>query len=232
MCGRYAVAPSRADAWAPVGEVLGKRVEDQLLALQPRYNIAPTAQVPILIQDRETRELHAVLARWGFIPQWWSQPKPPTATINARSEEAIAKPTWRDAWRYARCLIPATHWYEWQEAAEGKIPHALSDPAGYGFMFAGLYSWRVLVPGTEPVPTCAIITRDAPLPPVSLVHDRMPAILHPSKWRLWLDPSLTDPLVVRDILLKHTQLEARTWRISRAVNAARNDGPDILVESS
>lgn len=229
VCGRYAIAPTRADAWAPVGEVLGPRIESSLAALQARFNVAPTQQVPIVIQGRQTRELRAVLARWGFIPAWWSRDKPPVSTINARSEEAEGKPMWRDAWRSSRCLIPATHWYEWQEAAGGNIPHAHCLAGDYGFMFAGLCSQRA-GPGAEPAWTCAILTRDAS-PSLAALHDRMPAILHPGQWLLWLDPQITDATLVRDILRKHTVEEARSWRVSRAVNAARNEGPDLLQQA-
>ncbi|MGH8528852.1 MAG: SOS response-associated peptidase, partial [Nevskiales bacterium] len=140
MCGRYAIAPSRADAWASVGDLLGAGIQAMLEELKPRFNVAPTTQIPIVIQDPETREIIPVLARWGFIPHWWSEPKPPTNTINARSEEAARKPMWRHAWLHSRCLIAATHWYEWRQEPLPKQPFALQPTDGRGFMFAGLYS--------------------------------------------------------------------------------------------
>lgn len=132
MCGRYAIAPSRADAWASVGELLEAHIAASLATLEPRFNVAPTTQIPIVLQDRGTGEVRAALARWGFIPHWWKEPKPPTNAINARSEEAAQKPMWRDAWSRYRCLIAATHWYEWSEATGVKQPYALQPRDGLG----------------------------------------------------------------------------------------------------
>lgn len=229
MCGRYAVAPTRSDAWAATGQILGDHVEAAIAALEPRYNVAPSTQVPMVYRDRQSREIRAVLARWGFVPHWWKEAGPPKfATINARSEEAATKPLWRDAWRTNRCLIPATHWYEWLEDRGVKRPFAHQPADERGFMFAGLWSrWRA--PGTEePTFTCAIITRDA-APAIAHIHDRMPLILHPAAWLKWLEPSSPDARWVSDILTESAILETRIWEISRAVNRPANDGPDILL---
>jgi putative SOS response-associated peptidase YedK len=227
MCGRYAIAPSRNDAWATMGELLGARIEEMLAALQPQFNIAPSTQIPIIRQNPQTREIEPLLARWGFIPHWWKEIKPPTFSINARQEEAATKPMWRDAYVQRRCLIPATHWYEWRQDPAGKQPFALTAAAGESFCFAGLYSkWKP--PGSdEAIYTAAIITRPA-AESIAQVHDRMPVILHPQVWRAWLDPATQDKAAVKDILEVHAILAAKSYRISAKVNTPRNQGPEIL----
>lgn len=223
------MAPTDARAWASVGERLGPEVEQTLQSLASRYNIAPSTQVPIIYRDIEGGGPRVALARWGLIPHWWRQSTPPKFnTINARSEDAATKPMWRDAWRRQRCLIPATHWYEWMEDVPVKRPHALSLPDGKGFMFAGLWSqWRG-ASDAEPVVTCAILTRDAS-DSVRKVHERMPVILHPDGWTLWIQPGDSEPRWVDDVLHAHVVTEARAWEISRRINAPRNEGPDLLL---
>lgn len=228
MCGRYAIAPSRKDAWATMGDQLGPRIEEMLNALEPQFNIAPTTQIPIIRQNPETREIEPLIARWGFIPHWWKEVKPPKfSTINARSEEAATKPLWREAWLHRRCLIPATHWYEWRQDAEGKQPFAMKLKNGEGFCFAGLYS-RWTPPGSdESIYTAAILTRPAS-PSVAHVHDRMPVILHPLAWREWLDTYRKTHELVEQVLVIHSIMEVATDRISTRVNSVRNQGPDVL----
>ncbi len=228
MCGRFAIAPTREDAWASVGDILGAHIESELTALKTRYNIAPTMQVPIILQDAVTREIHAINARWGFIPHWWSKDKLPTMTINARSEEMSSKPMWRQALKHSRCLIPATHWYEWGEMTPENSPHALTRPDGKGFMFAGLWSkWTPPHEGAQQIVSCAILTRAAS-ESAAKVHDRMPVILRPEAWTRWLDPEIKDSEVVKEILAVSSALEVRSWKVSKLVNKAANQESGCL----
>lgn len=210
MCSRYAFVPDSA-AWADFRALLGALAEE-LLAMAARPKLAPTDQVPIVVQQPGSPP-QVVQARWGFIPHWWSKPELPRLSFNARSEEAAAKPMWRDALRGSRCLIPATTWFEWQHLhgataagrrpAVQKIPHALAPDDTRGFMFAGLWSlWR---PRREaqPMTTCVILTTAAS-EAVASVHDRMPAVLAPSAWAAWLDPQLTDGAKALELLRANT----------------------------
>ena len=175
---------------------------EELLALAAAPKLAPPDRVPIVVQQPGSPP-QLVHARWGFIPHWWSKPELPRLSFNARSEEAAAKPMWRDALRSSRCLIPATTWFEWQHAHGAKIPHALAPDASRGFMFAGLWSlWRSRREA-EPVTTCAILTTAAS-DTVASVHDRMPVVLAPSAWASWLDPRLTDGAKALELLRANT----------------------------
>lgn len=228
MCGRYALAPGRRDAWAVARDQLGEAVAQALEALPPRYNVCPSTDVPVILHSGAEGAPLLLAARWGLVPHWWKDAQPPRfATINARSEEAAVKPLWRDAWQRQRCLVPATHWYEWQAAGGHKIPHAHAPADGSGFLFAGLWShWRPAGGGVTRL-TCAIITRDA-APALAHIHPRMPVILQPEAWHRWLTPERRPPEEIGQLLQAHAVLEAESWTVSPAVNRAGSEGPDLL----
>ncbi|WP_029922580.1 SOS response-associated peptidase [Nevskia soli] len=226
MCGRFALVPSSV-AWAPIRAILGDAVADVLIAQKARYNIAPSATVPIVIHDRTLNAPGVIEARWGLVPHWWKNAAPPSSTINARSEDAAGKPMWRDAWKFQRCLIPATHWYEWRQEQGLKVPHAITRGDGKdGFMFAGLWS-RWTAPDGEELLSYAILTTAA-APSVVHIHERMPVVLAPGAWLHWLDPALRDAQKVAELLKANTLAEFNTRRVSRRLNSARNDDPGLL----
>jgi putative SOS response-associated peptidase YedK len=215
MCGRY-VSPEQAAierAWQ-VRRSGG-------LNFPRRFNVQPTTDVPLLLLD--AAELALVAARWGLIPHWWKQDKPPTFTINARLEEAAGKPMWRDAMRRSRCLLPAEGWYEWQELAGGKQPHYIRRTDGKLFCFAGLMStWKDRL-------SCAILTTVAQ-GPVAEVGERMPVVLPAEAHAGWLDPKLAD---ATDYARAHAlSREFTHYAVSKRVNNARNEGPDLIEPAS
>lgn len=211
MCGRY-VSPEQASierAW--------KIHRSTGLDFPRRYNVQPTTEVPVLLLD--AGELVLAVARWGLIPQWWKQDKPPTYSINARLEEAAGKPMWRDAMRRSRCLLPAVGWYEWQALAGGKQPHHVTRQDGRLFCFAGLMSVR------QDKLSCAILTKDA-AGPVAEVNDRMPVVLPDEAHAGWLDPALTD---ATEFARAHAlAAEFIHYAVSKRVNSARNEGPELV----
>jgi len=211
MCGRY-VSPDQASierAWQ-IRRSSG-------LDFPRRFNVQPTSDVPLLLLD--SGELALVAARWGLIPHWWKQEKPPAFTINARLEEAAGKPMWRDPMRRSRCLLPAEGWYEWQELTGGKQPYYLHRTDGRPLCFAGLMSlWQDKL-------SCAILTKAAE-GPVAGVHDRMPVVLPDEAHAGWLDPALKDASAYARA---HAQSRAFThYAVSKRVNNARNEGPELL----
>ena len=228
MCGRYAIAPDTPDAWADVGTRLGDPVRILLDGLEPRFNIAPSTQIPIVMYDPTNQSNAAVLARWGFIPHWWKEVQPPKfSTINARSEELADKPLWREAWKHHRCLIAATHWYEWQKTSDGKQAFALQPADGNAFLFAGLYS-RWTPPGSDAsIYTASILTRAAS-DNIRHIHDRMPVIVAPEAWQAWLGAEKNSSADATEILAAHVIVNACSYPVSSRVNSPRNNDPAVL----
>ena len=214
MCGRY-VSPEQASierAW--------KIDRTRSNPFPRRFNVQPTTEVPVLLIEDGARTLSA--ARWGLIPHWWKQDKPPGFTINARLEEISGKPMWRDPIRRWRCLLPAEGWYEWQATASGKQPHYITRRDRRPFCFAGLYStWR-------DVPSCALLTAQA-LGPVAEVHDRMPVVLADEDHAAWLDPAQHDAsLAIALARAPMAPADFVHYLVSRRVNNARSEGPDLI----
>jgi putative SOS response-associated peptidase YedK len=192
MCDRYVSPDSESieRAWS-----LARGALD---AFARRFNVLPGTRVPVLRGERGG--LFVMQARWGFIPRWWTQTKPPGNCHSARVEDAATKPMWRDSYRTERCLIPADGWYEWSgvervDAKTGEVsshrqPHFVFLPEG-PVCFAGLMSlWKR--DGQLPVINCAILTREAPAP-LSGIHPRIPLVLPPAAFKDWLNPNLRSP---------------------------------------
>lgn len=225
MCGRY-VSPG--DAAIERFFRIDRRTPHPFVT---RYNVAPTTIVPVLVQAPDGA-VELLPARWGLVPHWWNKPKMPALSFNARSEEAAGKPMWREPLRHSRCLMPALGWYEWQErdpatGAELQVrpPHFLHPANDEVVGFAGLVShWRR--PDGESLLTCALMSRAA-APAVSGVHDRMPVVLQPRDYAAWLDRGLDDPAELQS-MIGRARDEFAFHAVSRRVNDARNDGPELL----
>ncbi len=214
MCGRY-VSPEQASierAW------LIDRTSSN--PFPRRFNVQPTTAVPVLMLADGARTLGA--ARWGLIPHWWKQARPPAFAINARLEEIAGKPMWRDPIRGARCLLPAEGWYEWQALADGKQPHYITRRDRRPFCFAGLYAvWRDTL-------SCAILTTQA-RGPIAEVHDRMPVVLPEAAHAAWLDVTQRDAAAAVALAQAPMASDAfEHYAVSRRVNNARNEGPELI----
>ena len=230
MCGRY-VSPEQAAierAWRIA------RATGNLPAR--RFNVAPTDPVPLLALDHGALTLGT--ARWGLIPHWWKEEKPPKLSFNARLEEAAAKPMWRDPMRFGRCLIPAEGWYEWHvveetdpqtgEIVQGKQPHYIRLQDARLFCFAGLMSRRAVAGTPEPQVTCALLTTAA-VGSLAEVHDRMPVVLPDDAHSHWLDRGLRDPAQASAIARDSQRPGDFThFPVRKLVNSTRNDGPELI----
>ena len=191
------------------------------------YNAAPTMELPVIraassAADGAGGEREAVAMRWGLVPSWWSQPAPPTSTINARSEEAAAKPMWRQAVRSARALVPALGWYEWQVREGGKQPYFIHAPGLSGLCFAGLWSAHRGTEGQEQQ-TFAILTRGASAQ-LMPVHNRMPVVLAPELFAEWLAPWTAKHSAQLASFVARSLEDFEYYPVSRYVNAPRNQG--------
>jgi putative SOS response-associated peptidase YedK len=219
VCGRY-VSPDTAAierAWH-----VGRGNSNPFAR---RFNVLPTTNIPIIRGNRETGELELAEARWGLIPSWWKQDKPPTYSINARAEEAATKPMWRDAYRRARCLIPAEGWYEWKKVGERKQPHYIFRRDRRPVCFAGLMAeWTN--EGGAPLVSCAILTRDAS-PSVADVHDRMPVVLPDELLVRWARADVQRTEEVAS-MVRLAQSEFEHYAVSARLNSAKDDRADMI----
>jgi putative SOS response-associated peptidase YedK len=224
MCGRYRPTAKERylrDHFGIDGDV----------SWAPRWNIAPTQQVPVVHQDRKEPKRRFALLRWGLIPFWAKDKSIGLKTISAMSETAADKPAFRDAMKLRRCLVPADGFYEW-ETLGTKVKQAYN----FGmtddmlFAFAGLWE-RWQDPTGEFIDTFTILTTK-PNSLVARIHDRMPAILKPDDYELWLDPGVTNVALVADTLKPFDSRLMKKWPVSTRVNKAENDEQECAKEVS
>ena len=217
MCGRYATTLP-ADALAALFKLAGP-----LPNFAPTWNMAPTRSAPVVRVHPETRERRLDLLRWGLVPHWIKDLKETRQPINARSETISATPMFRDAYARRRCLVPADAFYEWQVLDTGKQPWAIARQDGQPLVFGGLWEgWRA--PEGTVIRSFTIVTTSA-CPTLRPLHERMPVVLEPRDWPLWLGEEIGD----LERLLRPSTASFRTWRVGTGVNNVRNDSPDLLT---
>ena len=208
MCGRYALHSLIQDLQQHFGVFGGP-------SFSPSYNIPPSTSLPIVRTSTEGEEL--CLCQWGFVPHWMKS-FPATRPINARSETVATKPYFRSAFRHHRCLVPANGYYEWQRAGKVKQPWYISLKDQDLFAFAGL--WDTWNGPDGALQTFTILTTTANSA-TAAIHDRMPVILPPTRYRDWLAGGDTE-------LLQPYGGEMNTWPVSRLVNSPANDKPELI----
>ncbi len=219
MCGRYAIT-SPLEAIIKAFAIKGARPN-----LQPRYNAAPSQDLPVIRSGREGREL--ALMRWGLVPSWSKGPDSRYSMINARAETLTAKPSYRGPFRHGRCLVPANGFYEWKKTADGKQPYFITLTTGEPFAFAGLYDHWTGPEGEEITSFTIIVTSANEC--IRPIHDRMPVILGADDHESWLGelgaPSRTKlALMLRPYPAESMQI----CPVSRDVNSPANDSSHLL----
>jgi putative SOS response-associated peptidase YedK len=220
MCGRYASTRSAADL-ATLFEA-SDETEDGLV---PDYNIAPTDPAPIIRTSVRAGGRVLTAARWGLIPAWARDASSAGRMINARAETVADSRVFGRSFARRRCLVPADGWYEWRRHTDGgrpaKQPYFMTRPEGLAF--GGIWSsWAI--DGRNPMFTFSILTLPAE-GDLALVHDRMPFVLEPSRWAVWLAGS--DAGLLRPASPQYRgSIEIRP--VSAAVGDVRNDGPDLI----
>ena len=220
MCGRYA----RKSAQELLAEWFEMDLEQMRWA--PTWNAAPQSFQPVVRLNPKTGQREAALLRWGLVPSWAKDARIGMNTINARAEEAAAKPAFRSALKKRRCLVPADAFYEWQQTGpKTKRPYAIALTSGDPIAFAGLWeSWQP--PVGAPLETYTILTT-TPNALMEPIHDRMPVIVEPKNYDRWLNPSIAPPL---DLLRPYPAGEMRAWPVSDRVGNVRNNAPTLLNE--
>jgi putative SOS response-associated peptidase YedK len=215
MCGRFRLSRRKQLVEEYFATVSGD--EDWV----PRYNIAPTQPVAVIRQNPQEPVRKISLMRWGLIPSWAEDSSAAAQMINARSETASTKPAFRDALKSRRCLIPADGFYEWVRTGKTKQPYCFEVNGGELFAFAGLWDrWKDTSGRT--VETCSILTTTANVV-TSAVHDRMPVILDPDGYDLWLDPGMRDVPVASELLKPFDARLMRCYPVSTRINSVAND---------
>lgn len=217
MCSRYSLtSPPEA-----VAQLFGATNSENF---PPRYNIAPTQPVLIACQPQAS-SIELRLVRWGLIPSWVKDPREFSTLINARSETAAEKPSFRAGLRHRRCLVPCDGFYEWTGKPGAKQPHLIRLVDHQLFAFAGIYECWLGGDGSE-IETMAILTTQANSE-MAPVHDRMPVIIDPKDFARWLDCQSGTAEFIRDLLvpLKSGSLEITT--VSPRLNNPRLEGPEL-----
>jgi len=219
VCGRYNLI---ADAEALVDFFEIEQVLCEAAELGTRYNIAPGQSVPIIRNTGQVNEL--LLARWGLVPHWSREPRIKYSTINARAETVAEKPTYRDAFKHKRCLIPANGFYEWRRDGDQKTPYHIRAPDNSLIAFAGLWDhWEKQGEGFD---SCCIIVTAASAT-MHPIHERMPVILYPAQYNSWLNLAHCNRAQLESMLVPYAGV-LETYRISRFVNSPANDGPECV----
>jgi putative SOS response-associated peptidase YedK len=217
MCGRMAITLPH-DAMA---QLFAARPDNDL-PQGPNYNVCPTMPIAVATSDEGHRRLRAM--RWGFIPRWYKSPTDGPLLINARSETIAEKPAFREACRERRCLIAADGFYEWKrEAGQQPLPWFVTRADGAPLVMAGVWQgWQG--PEGRVFDSCAIVTCAAN-DLMASVHDRLPVILEPKDWPLWLGEAGRGAAVLmrpadEGILTMH--------RVGTEVNSNRAAGPALI----
>jgi len=223
MCGRFTLrAP--ADQLALLFGLSSEPV------LVPRYNIAPTQPVGLVRMDKATQEREWALTLWGLIPSWAKDPSIGARMINARSETAAEKPSFRAAYKRRRCLIPSDGFYEWQKLGSRKQPYYFGMADDSPFAFAGLWEHWIGPDGSE-LETCTILTT-TPNELVEPIHNRMPVIVDPLDYEDWLGSGGDDPRehlsMLHHLLRPFDAGKMKAVPVSSYVSNPRNEGEECI----
>jgi putative SOS response-associated peptidase YedK len=215
MCGRY-VIKTPPDL---MRDAFGYAEQPNF---PPRYNVAPTQPIPVI--RYETGGRHFALLRWGLIPSWVEDPRTFSLLLNARVESVLDKPAFRNAVRRRRCLIPADGFYEWKQDGPRRRPHFAA--AKNLIAFAGLWEpW--MGPNGEEMETACIVTTPANRT-LAPLHDRMPAVVAPEAYDLWLDCTRVDAETACAVLVSAREDTFAAYPVSTAVNRVVNDSPALI----
>ncbi|NJL10231.1 MAG: SOS response-associated peptidase [Calothrix sp. SM1_7_51] len=199
---------------------------------EPQYNIAPTQMVATILHNQLSDKREFQLLRWGLIPSWSKDQSMGSKLINARSETVTEKPSFRDAFKRRRCLVLADGFYEWQKQSGNKQPFyfCIENENAKPFAFAGLWSkWQS--PEEQQVYSCTILTTEANSLLIS-VHDRMPVILAPEDYDLWLDPKVQTSEPLQKLLRPYPANSMTSYPVSSLVNNPKHNSPECITPLS
>lgn len=221
MCGRYAIYGPTSRLREQFGASIGELPPD----FGPRYNAAPMQMLPI-VRQRANGERIAHLLRWGLIPSWSKDDSIAAKLIHARAETLAEKPSFRAAYKARRCIIPASGFFEWKAAEHGKQPYYIHPADGGLFGFAGLWE-RWSPPDGSAIDTFTVITTTAN-DAIRPLHDRMPVILAPQYYSIWLSRA-TEPEHLDSVISSPPVVQVALFPVSKAVGNVKNDSPGLIL---
>lgn len=226
MCGRFTLS-------TPAAKLMELFQLTDFPRLEPRYNVAPSQWIACIREDPK-RQREAVLMRWGLVPAWAKDASIGNRMINARSETAAEKPSFRRAFAARRCLVPVDGFYEWEKVtAQHKQPWLIRMQSGQPFALAGLWeAWtdRNNTGGEQaatPLLSCTILTTAANSD-MQAIHDRMPVVIAPEAFKTWLSAA-GETETLQPLMQPLPEGLLRRDRVSTIVNKPVNDTPDCLV---
>jgi putative SOS response-associated peptidase YedK len=221
MCGRFVQK-------TPLGEIYVLfEAEGAVPNMAPRYNCAPTDSLAVVRFNLQTRTRALDLLRWGLVPLWAKDPSFGPKAINARGETIATNNIFKDAFERRRCLIPADAFYEWQKQNGATQPWAIVPVDGGLFAFAGLWErWKSPTDGS--ILRSFTIVTDKPNALCAPIHDRMPVILPPAAWPMWLGETEASPAALLALLQPYPAELMRAYKIGPRVGNVRNDEPALL----
>ena len=217
MCGRFTLTADGETVRTAYGLV------DAPFDYRPRYNIAPQQDVLVVAQGKQGRR--AGIMRWGLVPAWAEGAVDGARMINARSETVAERAAFRDAFERRRCLVPADGFYEWRTVGSTKVPMRITLGEEL-FAFAGLWE-RWQRGDAPPLYTCTILTT-SPAAAIADIHDRMPVMLRPEQYDIWLDRD-TDAETLKSLLEPYAGDDLQAYVVSNLVNKVENDEPQCIA---
>jgi putative SOS response-associated peptidase YedK len=218
MPGRFALHASSEQ----LAEIFGIHTPDKIT---PRYNIAPSQQIAVI--RNLGGENHLDFMKWGLVPSWADDMAIGYKLINARAETVFEKNSFKRAIRTRRCLIPVSGFYEWQSLDSVKTPFYISMSDNNPLALAGIWEqWKS--PDSSIVETCAVLTT-IPNRLIETIHDRMPVILHPQEYSIWLDREVSDPVILKQLFKPYPAEVMKVCQVSSLVNSVRNDGEECIM---
>lgn len=223
MCGRFTLRTSTesiADLFS------GLEIDFPDDPIEPNYNVAPTHSVAAVRNQKDHNEL--AFLHWGLLPSWAKEKKMAARMINARSETVSEKPAFRAAFKRRRCLVIADGFYEWLTTPDGKQPMYMTMKDDRPFAMAGLWEVNKRV-ADEKIESCTVITTNAN-PLLAPIHDRMPVILPPEHFEMWLDPAFKDSDQLQELLQPFDDQEMAARPVAKNVNKVAYNQPDCIDE--
>ncbi|HSH09306.1 MAG TPA: SOS response-associated peptidase [Oceanipulchritudo sp.] len=224
MCGRYTLSVGHE---ALARAFLAEFADELQASWKPRYNITPGTGIVAILEDRNRGGLRkAEVLHWGLVPGWAKDPEIGYKLINARAETIAEKPSYRDAFRYRRCLVPANGFYEWDRRKSPRQPYYFHPAKGEVMAMAGVWEHWLHPSGSE-ILSVALITRNSDKT-VGKIHNRMPLMLPPKVWDTWLDTHTVKPAIEDFLKAAEPDDYLAGHRVSLAVNKGEAEGEELI----